>query len=488
MRKFTLCLLLLALGCKTAPPSSEEQERETARDFENLVLIVIDTLRSDHLPTYGYERDTAPFLIGLAREGIQLQGYSVSSWTRSSMATLFTGLYPQRHQTVNRDDYLPSTVPFLPEILASHDFSTFGYVANPNVGSEFGFNRGYGFFKEFTTSAMHRASLVIGDTLQATSELRDPFYLYVHLLDPHAPYAPNSPWGGEEENAEDILQPETVVMEKMAVTEDMVTRFKDRYDGEILATDRALRSLLSSLDQEQLEKTLVVVTSDHGEELGDHGGLLHGFTLYEEVLRVPLIFWNPALPPRRSQAGFHQIDFLPTVLDALGVPAPADIDGQSRWAEIRDGSYATPEELLFHLELDGSYALALRHSSYKLIERKTQPEPLIYDLESSAAEDDVARLPEDTHRQLRGRLRDLNQALLARRHRRVSASELSQQVREQLEDLGYLGRNDRPGAAPRPRGGGAPRDASEVRPPRIFADGFESGSTRSWASGKGDTP
>ena len=156
-----LCLLLgtgvALVGCGGAEPDRDPLARSaTRRDhgapsatYRNLVLIVADTLGSRHLSSYGYPRETAPFLTQFAGEGIQFQGYSASSWTRPSMATLLTGLYPQRHRTVDRYDALPPDVPFLSEQLAKAGFQTAAFVNNPNIGRVFLFERGYTHFTAY---------------------------------------------------------------------------------------------------------------------------------------------------------------------------------------------------------------------------------------------------------------------------------------------------------------------------------------------------
>ena len=149
------------VGCRGAEPDRDPLARPaTRRDqgapsvtYRNLVLVVADTLASRHLSSYGYPRDSTPFLARLAAEGIQFQGYSASSWTRSSMATLLTGLYPQRHRTVDRNDALPADVPFLSELLAKAGFQTAAFVNNPNIGKAFGFERGYTHFTAYAGTA-----------------------------------------------------------------------------------------------------------------------------------------------------------------------------------------------------------------------------------------------------------------------------------------------------------------------------------------------
>ncbi len=194
--------------------------REPPR-FTNLVLIVIDTLRSDHLASYGYDRATAPFLDRLAREGIQLQGVAASSWTKPAVATLLTGLHPQRHRANTSADRLAPSLPFLPEILQRHGFSTVGYTANWFTGPSFGFDRGFDTFLEVwppepLRAGMYRnpaspdkphATWATDSALELARDLEPPFFLSVHYLDPHDPYTPAAAWGDESASAGDFVQP-----------------------------------------------------------------------------------------------------------------------------------------------------------------------------------------------------------------------------------------------------------------------------------------
>ncbi len=433
-------LFLLALagcGCGAEDPGAE---RRHEGDFENLLLIVVDTLRSDHLPSYGYPRNTAPFLTRLAGEGIQLQGYAVSSWTRPSMATLFTGLYPQRHQAIGRKDRLPGGVPFLAQILESYGFSTAALVTNGNVSEELGFRRGYGAYEELLPAEKLRARPVVDAALGMTRGLEPPFYFYVHFMDPHDPYAPRSPWGAARARAQPYLQPQDVFRDQLPLDGEVLSRLVNQYDGEILEMDREIERLITALRQRgALDRTLVVVTGDHGEEFGEHGDLAHGKTVHEEVVQVPLLLWSPGgLEPYRSDASFHQVDFLPTALEALGVPVPPDIDGVSWWPEIRGRRYRPRKELLFHLELDGYGDLGLSIDSGKVILRRAAPEALFFDLEAASGERLMTDFGWLTRQRLWRRLRKLNRDLEARSFDRETV-EVSDDVREQLEALGYVG-------------------------------------------------
>ena len=450
MDKTTTLWVLVALILCGCPALDTPTERTPDRDFESLVVIMIDTLRSDHLPSYGYSRPVAPFLAQMAGEGIQLQGYSATSWTRSSVATLLTGLYPQRHRATGRNDRLPSSVPYLPVMLAPHGFSSSGLVANGNVSSQFGFERGFESFEERSAAGEVAAMRLVENLLARATRFRDPYFLYVHFIDPHDPYVPETAWQSSVARA-DYVQPQDVFRGKAELDQGTISKLIDQYDGEIQETDDAVRRLIEGLSSAgALEGALVVVTSDHGEEFGEHGSLAHGRSLHEEVLRVPFILWSGSrLRPYQSANAFHQVDFVPTMLQALGIPEPRDLDGEARWYEIRDQTYADREESLFHLELDAFQALAIHSPPFKLIRQVQEPTEQLYNLAEDPTEASPAVTPSEKKEttRLKKRLVRLDRRLKQQGFDR-EAAEASGEVRKQLVALGYLGEGEAGGQAP----------------------------------------
>ena len=439
-------LLIICLGYGLACSSPEVLEpRRMTRDFESLVVVMIDTLRSDHLPSYGYPRPTAPFMSELAAEGIQLQGYSASSWTRSSVATLLTGLYPQRHRAIRRNDRLPKEVPYLPQMLAAQGFRNIAIIANGNVSSQFGFDRGFEVFEEHIDFGKPEASILVQDVLERSARLEDPFYLYVHLIDPHDPYVPGTAWGRDGEIG-DYVQPQDIIRGDKPMTDSTLTQMVDQYDAEILEMDSALRTLFSGLREAGvLDEALLVVTADHGEEFGEHGSVAHGKSLHEEVIQVPWILWGEGMASYRSTAAFHHVDFVPTALEALGVPMPVELDGRSWWEDIRDRRFSGRPEQLFHLELDHHQSLALHAPPFKLIRRATEPKELTYDLVASPGEQETIDLQDSVSERLNKRLSGLDRDLKKRRYSQEVA-EATGKVRQQLAALGYLDGGSQPAA------------------------------------------
>jgi choline-sulfatase len=407
--------------------------------FDNLVVVMVDTLRSDHLPSYGYGRDTAPTLTRLANEGVQLQGYAVTSWTKPSVASLLTGLHPQRHQAISRSDRLPPEAPYLPELLSREGVRTAAYIGNLNVGRKWGFDRGIQVYDQWNGARKVDGTRVTTRALQVARGLQPPYFLYVHYVDPHDPYRPVRPWGAEGRPAQGYTQPRRLEGRAEPPTPEELQQLRDQYDGEILEVDREIERLLRELrNRGLLERTLVVVTADHGEEFGEHGGLTHGHTLYEEVLQVPFLLWSEeGLPRRRSEEVFYQLDFAPTMLEALGHPVPDGMDGLPRWRETVNGRSQEDRDLFFHLDLEGRGILGLLSSRRKLLHTNEPPFNRLTDLARDPREAGEPLADPEAQRRLLERLIGNHNALAGTALERRT-TDLDPSLRRSLAALGYL--------------------------------------------------
>ncbi|MEJ2084359.1 MAG: sulfatase [Acidobacteriota bacterium] len=432
-------LALLVVSCS----DRVTVEEPVAPSFRNLIVVMIDTLRRDSLGSYGAENDLLPYLSSLAAEGVQLQAYAASSWTRSSVATLLTGLYPQRHQVVGRSDALGIAPPFLPELLRQQGFQTAAVVTNGNVSQLFGFDRGFDRFELELGQGKPDAELTVDRTLEVAVELESPFFLYVHFIDPHTPYVPNSVSGRPDLSRDDYIQPQQLLNGDLEFSDSNVGQLKAQYNAEVSEMDSELERLMLALEaQGLLQDTLVVFTSDHGEEFNEHGGLAHGFTLYEEVLRVPMILWSDSgLEPLRPPAAFPQVDFAPTMLEALGTESPSGIDGRSVWRSIWSGENTISEELLFHLDMDDHRLEALIAPPMKLVRQIDSLDIELYDLDSDPSESSNQSADLAAVGNLESRLGTLQLELGESRYDSEAAT-LTHNIKQQLEALGYLGGDD----------------------------------------------
>lgn len=428
--------------------------RSSAKKAENLVLIVVDTLRQDRLGAYGYPRPVSPVLDRLAETGVRADGLAPSSWTRPSMATLFTGLNPLSHQVAASTDLIPPTVPTLAEILSRRGYSTLGVSTNGHVSQAWGFARGFDEFLptwklgygQFATSAQVNELL-----LPRLDRLRPPFFLFVHYLDPHQPYDPPTAFDGGP------LPPEIAAFAPLregeaypnwgSVLPELVRAASDLYDGEVRANDASIGRLLERLRELGLDRrTMVLVTSDHGEEFFEHGRSGHGKALFSESTAVPMIFNAEGIVCAGGHAGRIGLeDVLPTVLAMLGIrdkSVSADrIDGVDQSAALRCGGDVKQRPRLLYLEGNPDAGLALVHGNDKLLLGLEPYRKNFFDLSLDPGEHHD-RLPSaeanDAAEAIATRLAETYNNLMLRAHRRHTTT-ADQELTEQLAALGYGG-------------------------------------------------
>lgn len=400
MRRESLPRAALAVVFGCAAGCAPHETRMPGTDRRNFVLVIIDTLSRDHLPCYGYRRPTAPTLARLASEGAVADGVSPTSWTKPAVASILTGLHPLRHQAIGGEDVLPAAAETLAERLKARGYSSLGVTANGFVGGRYGFGQGFDEYVTLPDQGFGRfepAATVNRVLFERVSRLRPPFFLYLHYLDPHAPYEPMS-------SRDSWRLMERLFPRRTAVTifeteeENFMTRppelmrdAVDQYDGEILRVDDAIAAVLDRLRRQGLlDSTLVIVTSDHGEELQEHGRMGHGKSLYEEVVEVPLVLWDPGLiPPGTRHGSVSLTDVAATALDLLGKGTSADgTDGLDLAAPLETGRRidGSDRELLLHLDAPGGHYLALRADAWKLVLGRGPYRKELFDLKADPAE------------------------------------------------------------------------------------------------------
>lgn len=317
-----------------------EQERP------NVLFILVDTLRYDHVTAYGYTRNTTPEIQRrLADPGAVVEeAYSQAPWTLPSVVSFLTGRYPGDLLSPEMSSFgIPDGVEPLAESMARHGYQTAGFVANPTLHAGAGFDRGFRTY--FAPPADVRwmnkhADDLNGHAIPWLKANQDrPFFAYVHYIDPHDPYrnpdmeafGGRSPFQPGYEGPVDggwIHGIYTGELQLPSPPQD-VHYIKALYDSEVSYVDRHIGELLDSLDPEVLSNTIIVLTADHGEELFDHGGWKHGQSLYEEQIHVPLIFrWDGHIQPGTRLPGtVRLVDLVPTLAAAVGMKADPDWDG-----------------------------------------------------------------------------------------------------------------------------------------------------------------
>jgi arylsulfatase A-like enzyme/Flp pilus assembly protein TadD len=420
-----IAIAAAAAGC------ARREGRAQPFPARNLLLVTIDTLRADRLGCYGNPDVATPNLDRLAAEGALAVDATVHApLTRPSHVSLFTGRYPAEHGI--RDNISPplaSDVPTLATLLSSAGFRTGAFVSSIVLSAQSGLNRGFSTYEarfetgaddaRFLNTIQRKGEETIADAIAWLRENDNRrFALWVHLYEPHDPYEPPEPY---------------------------LSRYTGRpYDGEVAWVDELVGRLLGALESaDAATETLVVVTSDHGEGLGDHDESTHGYFVYESTLRVPLIFRGPRIARGlRVAPTVRTVDVLPTLLELLRLPAgePSQAAWPGRSIAASLGGGPPPQEIATYAEsltplvhYGWSDLRTIRDGRWKYI---LAPRPELYDLQRDPAEQvNLA----SAQRARADALRTALEAWLrAERHAPVERAAIPVELLEQLGALGYV--------------------------------------------------
>lgn len=360
-----------------------------------VTLITIDALRADFLSYAGHARPTSPFLDSLAASGVVFTDATASSsWTTPSLASLMTSLEPSAHGLVraaldprtgkqlNQLALAPSLVT-LAETFSRAGWLTFGVPANLHLRQGSGFEQGFDCYHgeatfqdcgplNRTVLAQIRAHPRVGG-LDRWRDRRA--FLWVHYFDPHDTYQPREPWidlFAPDWRKNRSLYPTGLMMVKLRSKYPVpdpgtLQRLRSLYESEIRATDEGLRMLCRDLGLAD-EDALLIVTADHGEEFGDHGGLGHMTTLHREQVHVPLLLhWPRVLRPGRVETPVSLLDLYPTLVELLGLPDPGALRGESLVPLLERKTKAAPRPFVAELNLDGRRLTSIRWGDWRLI-------------------------------------------------------------------------------------------------------------------------
>ncbi|NMC71168.1 MAG: sulfatase-like hydrolase/transferase, partial [Myxococcales bacterium] len=428
-------------------------EPRTAR---NLVVLLVDTLRADKLREIDASSEVdAQNLLRWAREGTTFtRAVAQENWTKPSVATLLTGLYPSSHAAQSERAVLPPEARLLSEYLHDEGFATACFIANGYVSDTFGFRRGWDLYRNYVRGGLpNRAQHVFADAAAWIAERKpeERFFVFVQTIDPHVPYIPPrefldrydaDPYSGPVKAAETSKLLERIKAGQVTLTARDRRRLEALYDGEITYHDAHAPKLYEALESlGVLDDTLVVVTADHGEEFFEHGSVGHGHSLYQELLHVPLLLRLPGRfrAAAKVDAVAGLVDVAPTAFEALGLGVPPAFQGRSLLALAHDGE--TGVETAFSEFLEGQRAVTGQR--YKLIHRGYRP--LLYDLREDPGEvRDAAGEQPIAARTMQIRLaRYLEWQERAGRDelrpRGTPEAEIDPQLEAQLRALGYLG-------------------------------------------------
>jgi choline-sulfatase len=421
--------LAVTTGCRPSPV-----QREPGL---NVLLITIDTLRADAIGAYGNTTVSTPWLDRLSNGGVRFsRALAQTVVTLPSHANILSGRYPFHHGVRENSGFrFPGDVDTLATLLKARGYRTGAFVSAFPLDVRFGLARGFDVYDDrYGKGAERRAfreperpgpatvaaavawinqqSNQQSNLQSAITNLQSPpWFAWVHLYEPHFPYAPPEPFA---------------------------TRYRQApYLGEVSAADAALAPLISPiLEQGAAARTIVVVTGDHGEALGDHGELTHGLFAYDATLRVPLFFYQPRLfRPRVVDDPVRHVDILPTVLDAVGIAPPGGLDGVNLLSAIETGRHVAPpsyfEALSASLNRGWAPLSGVASGSLKYIDL---PIPELYDVASDPAESrNLASSRPAELRQMQALLGQLSAG-----DRGITRTPESAETRERLRSLGYL--------------------------------------------------
>ncbi len=346
----------------------------------NVIVIGLDSLRPDHLSCYGYERNTSPNIDRLAREGVLFENaLSQAPWTTASFATILTSLYPTQHGANGLSNHLRATVPTLATLLKASGYATGAIVNAPALKPEYGVNRGFDHY-DVAADQIRTADQTTAAAIRWIDLNKDrAFFMFVHYFDTHIPYSPPRPYDtifdpqyeGPLTNSVDldIFSSKSV---RLFQHLDLLTsadwnHIRALYDGEIMFVDAVLGDLFRALEERGLrDKTIVVLLADHGDEHYEHGGFEHGHSLYNEIIRVPLIISLPNTIPKglRLTQQVRLIDVTPTILDLVGVTSTTHFEGVSLKPVILGTGKLKPSANAL-LPPDIAYAEATTHGAEK---------------------------------------------------------------------------------------------------------------------------
>ena len=467
-----ICILPLFAGCTDSTSSS---------DRPNILLISIDSLRSDHLGCYGYAQPTSPFIDELASRGARFENaVSTTSWTLPAHAAMLTGLNDSTHGLVDNGLRLSDDHLTLAELLQDQGYATAGFFGAPYLHPTFGLGQGFDFYQSCMSEAAEDGKVVRNSARSnlapSHSDVTGPrtrefvktwadslakdesWFCFLHLWDVHYDFIP-------PEAYINLFDPDYTgsidgrLMSNADINREMSPRdlrhVQALYDAEIRFTDDILRGIFDDLEaRDMLANTLVILTADHGEEFFEHGNKGHNKTLFEEVVRVPLIInWPGQIDAGRVIKEQAQIiDFMPTVASAVGFSGALAVQGRDLSPQLA-GLTSEPRSALLELLIDQSSQRALRTNDWKLIEPREGTPTYWFDLQQDPGEkraigpDVPAATVEGQARanaeaELRETLR--KQALMSKAlaRRGPDSIEVPPDVLKDLQGLGYLGDDD----------------------------------------------
>jgi choline-sulfatase len=432
----------------------------------NLVVIVIDTLRWDHVGSYGRStRPISPALDDFAAGAVRFErAYATAPWTRPSIASMITGLHPSRHGGVAADRALSDDALTLAEILQSRGYATQAIVSNWVIARKNGFAQGYDVYHEASAAVRKRAtstgiSDVAGVMLETLAAGDVPFLLFAHYFDPHYRFLHHDDVNFTDGEVGRIAKHPSVFEARALygrLRPEELQNLRDLYAEEVRHTDDQVGRLLAQIEALGLaEDTVVAIVSDHGEELFERGYLGHAHSLHEELLRIPFLIRAPGFAPHVVEEIVSLVSLTPTLLDLIGLAPPAPLQGRSLVPAMRGES--EPAERFVFAEVDYRPAKPVERMAhqrgivgerYKMVRDRESGEVALFDLVTDPEErSNLAK----TRPEIVDRLAPILDAHLREAERGALDPKirvLSEEERLILEELGYVEPMQSPDSGP----------------------------------------
>jgi len=345
----------------------------------NILLVVADTLRADHLGCYGYTKSASPYIDRFAESSILFEKhFSNAPWTKPSMGTLFTSLSPRQHRVFYWADNLKNSNLSMAEVFRNKNYRTMAIQTNPSITAQYNFSQGY---QDFIELPMENGSAATEEfDVWLEKNHKKPFFSYVHFMDTHMPYNALEEilriFHLEKDNSSESIDFGTLdirILTELGLNPEYKISLIELYDRAVRDIDRHFERLMESLSSNKvLDNTLIIFTSDHGEEFWDHGGFEHGHSLYNELMHVPLLLHFPGhLSPDRITAYTQHLDVFPTLLSLLNIRTPNTLNGEDLTPDLSNPTAG--KDSVFYLEsiLFGEDKQGVIRNGWKLIENTT---------------------------------------------------------------------------------------------------------------------
>jgi len=447
--------LWLIIGCLVAGSFSGCRKATRLPLPDNIIIIVVDALRPDHLGCYGYAGDTSPNIDRLALRGAVFENaYSNAPWTKPSVASLFTSLYPNVHRTIDRFDTLSEKALTLAERLKANGYFT-GFINSGNaLLHEFNYDQGFDFYDYSESLDSAVAVRTFASFLEQTDGKRT--FAYIHLMDTHLPYYSDGSSRDPALVSPSDFRPGTLDRDRVRdLTSSGKLNEQDKkdlislYDGQIRRSDQRIGELVSALESRGLLRTtLLLLTSDHGEELWEHGNYEHGHSLYDEVLRVPLVMVGPGVPAVRLRSRVRHVDVLPTIMECVEPGFETEgLAGASFSRYLKDDNGRRPVFAMGTIHGDEKYCLikgdkkiilntGYREKKRRLIGPHSADAVELYDLIRDPREQKNLRFEE--RKTLARLMKEIARLMDAAPAFQAGKKAIDKQTEERLRSLGYL--------------------------------------------------